>query len=214
MKSSPATTGEAGLLPILRANKLGIPFVNTVTFDQWSEVGGALARADSALMWCLGDWLNYGAAKAKEWGERYVKAVAASGYDYQTCRNAAWVAGAIGMSRRRDTLSFGHHAEVAALDGAGKAGFEYWLALADKHGLSVRELRASVKHGKVMRIADLQALAEEGKGMFTPQGVLTAFRRSFAEARRLRDVDEWSPRQRAVWREQLKPIVELYERLG
>ena len=35
--------------------------------------------------------------------------------DYQTLRNYAWVARRFAMSRRRDTLSFGHHAEVPAL---------------------------------------------------------------------------------------------------
>jgi hypothetical protein len=34
---------------------------------------------------------------------------------YQTCRNAASIANAFELSRRRDNLSFKHHVEVAAL---------------------------------------------------------------------------------------------------
>lgn len=197
----------------MRDNRLGVRFPDGVTFDEWAHFGAALARADSALMWVLGDWLVCGEARKKAWGEKYVAALAATGYSYQTARNALWVAGAIPLSMRIDKLSWSHHQVVAHLEGKGKESYAYWLTLAAKHGLSTRELAASVTHGKVMRLADLQELAEENKGMFTPQGVLTAFRRSLAEARRLRDVDEWTPKQRAVWKAQLKPIVDLYARL-
>jgi hypothetical protein len=37
------------------------------------------------------------------------------GPKYQTCRNAASIANAFELSRRRDNLTFKHHAEVAAL---------------------------------------------------------------------------------------------------
>jgi hypothetical protein len=34
---------------------------------------------------------------------------------YQTCRDSAWVASRFELSRRKDNLTFNHHAEVAAL---------------------------------------------------------------------------------------------------
>lgn len=212
--SKPKSTGETGLLTTLRENKLGVRFRADVSFDDWARFGEALARADSALMWVLGDWLVCGEAHEKAWGEKYKGALAATGYSYQTAMNALWVAKAIDISSRLEKLSWGHHQEVAGLDGSGKAGFAYWLAFAVKHGLSVRELRASVKHGKLMRLADLHALAEDNKGIATPEGVCSAFRRSLAEACRLRPVKEWPAKQRAVWKVQLKPMVELYQELG
>ena len=38
------------------------------------------------MKWCLGDWLNFGASQ--KYGEKYDEAIAATGYDYKTLRNA------------------------------------------------------------------------------------------------------------------------------
>ena len=57
---------------------------------------------------------------------------------YQTLRNLAWVARSFETSRRRDSLSFAHHAEVAALPQAEQ---ELWLNRAERLGWSRNELR-------------------------------------------------------------------------
>jgi hypothetical protein len=44
-----------------------------------------------------------------------LKARTGQGPGYGACRNAACVARALPLSRRRDNLSFSHHREVAAL---------------------------------------------------------------------------------------------------
>lgn len=61
--------------------------------------------------------------------------------DYQTLRNYAWVARGFASSRRRDTLSFGHHAEVAALPEPEQ---DYWLRQAEEHHWPVKQLRHQV----------------------------------------------------------------------
>jgi hypothetical protein len=45
---------------------------------------------------------------------------------YQTCANAASVCKAIETSRRREVLSFNHHAEVAALHLKSKTACSTW----------------------------------------------------------------------------------------
>jgi hypothetical protein len=84
-----------------------------LTAEQWKETGIALERMGGSMQWWLGDWWAYGQHR---YGDR--KALVESdeweGLDFQTCRNAAWVCGCFRMSRRRDILSFRHHAEVAA----------------------------------------------------------------------------------------------------
>lgn len=197
----------------MRVNKLGIQFKDSTTFEQWAQVGASMARADSTLMWCLGDWLRFGEGKAKQWGKMYEDAVESSGYEYGTCKNAAWVAASIPLSLRSDKLSFSHHQAVAGMQGKGQEGYAFWLAAAESHGLSVRELAASLKHGKIMKLDDLKALAEGRKGIFTPTGIHTAFSRALAEATKLKKVDEWPAKQRAVWKAQLRPIVDLYQQL-
>jgi len=87
----------------------------------------------------LGDWLVFGQAT---YGGRYREAVERTGLDYQTLRNYAWVARRFELSRRRDTLSFGHHAEVAALPGPEQ---DFWLRKAEEFGWSTMRLRAEVR---------------------------------------------------------------------
>jgi hypothetical protein len=57
-----------------------------------------------------------GFRRASLWrGAAVVEAEDWEGPDFQTCANAASVCKAIETSRRREVLSFAHHAEVAAL---------------------------------------------------------------------------------------------------
>src|SRR6266536_1438757 len=65
----------------------------------------------------MGAWLAHGQAAYRS---RYRTAIEQTGLDYQTLRNYAWVAGRFELSRRRDTLSFGRHAEAAALAGRSR----------------------------------------------------------------------------------------------
>src|SRR5262249_35172030 len=70
---------------------------------------------------------------------------AATGFSYQTLRNYSWVASRFPLSRRRDSLSFGHHAEVAALDEEEQ---EAWLRRADLRRWSRNELRRNVRQAR------------------------------------------------------------------
>lgn len=62
--------------------------------------------------------------------------------DYQTLRNYAWVARRFELSRRRNRLSFQHHAEVAALPPEDQ---DHWLDLAEGKGWSRNELRKNIR---------------------------------------------------------------------
>ncbi len=98
-------------------------------------------------MWDLGDWLLYG--QNKKWGEKYDRAVEATGYDYGTLRNAKSVAKRFPLSRRRDKLTFAHHQEVASL--ADKDA-ERLLDQAEAEHLSRNDLR--------VRVAQIKAAAK------------------------------------------------------
>jgi hypothetical protein len=62
--------------------------------------------------------------------------------DYQTLRNYAVVARRFDLSRRRDTLSFQHHAQVCALRDDDQ---EYWLESAAVNRWSRQELRRKMR---------------------------------------------------------------------
>jgi hypothetical protein len=115
-------------------------------------MGRRIAGVANASAWCLGDWLVYG---ENTFGSRYKTALKATGLDYQTLRNYAWVARRFDMSRRRDGLSFQHHAEVASLPEAHQ---DLWLRRAERSRWSRNELR---RHLRTERSSRLSATTDE-----------------------------------------------------
>jgi hypothetical protein len=109
-------------------------------FDEWKRLGARLATYSNATSWWIGDWLVFGRV---HYGlSRYRAAVGGTGLEYKTLRNYAMVARRFEPTRRREDLSFQHHAEVCGLNEEAQ---DYWLELAVKHGWSKRELRRNVR---------------------------------------------------------------------
>ena len=79
----------------------------------WIKEGRRLGQAERTVMWDIGDWWNRG----HNYGDRkgIVTAPDWDGPSYETCRKAGAVAGRFDVCRRRHTLPYLHHAEVAAL---------------------------------------------------------------------------------------------------
>jgi hypothetical protein len=117
----------------------GLQLPPRLPFEGWIRVGERLTDIHSSSAWCLGDWLVYGVAA---YSGRYREAIEQTSLDYQTLRNYAWVARRFELSRRRDSLSFGHHSEVAALPEAEQ---DFWLRKAHEFGWTVKQLRREVR---------------------------------------------------------------------
>jgi hypothetical protein len=85
-----------------------------MTEVDWVGVGNTLGILESNVSWWIGDWWAYGETK---YGQRkaIVEAEGWQGPAFQTCMNAAGVAKRFTTSRRREVLSFTHHAAVAAM---------------------------------------------------------------------------------------------------
>src|SRR6266496_2626132 len=130
------------------APRIGLDLPGRLGFGMWLRIGRQLEAVASSSAWCLGDWLSYGRAA---YAGRYRDAVEQTSLDYQTLRNYAWVAGRFPLSRRRDTLSFGHHAEVAALPEPEQ---DFWLRKAGDLGWSRNHLRREVRASLRERQAD------------------------------------------------------------
>lgn len=63
--------------------------------------------------WAIGDWLVDG---KKHYGDKlYERAAAITGAEEKTLRNFKSIAATVELSRRRDKLSWAHHAEAASL---------------------------------------------------------------------------------------------------
>lgn len=107
--------------------------------DEWVYHGVRLGAIGRGVAWWIGDWVNYGNAR---FGEKYVRAARITGYDLQSLMNMAYVASRFGISRRRENLSWSHHAEVAPLSEPEQ---ELWLNIAAERRLSVRSFRAELR---------------------------------------------------------------------
>lgn len=127
--------------------KSGMVFPPGMSERSWERIGSSLRELANSSAWWLADWLIFGEA-AYGWS-RYREAIERTGLDYQTLRNYAWVARRFEQSRRRDGLSFAHHAELARLAPAEQ---DYWLRKAEQQKWSRNELRRSVRASLAERI--------------------------------------------------------------
>jgi hypothetical protein len=141
----PAAAGRASATRATPRNnafivpRTGLRLPQRLTFEQWLKIGNQLASLTTSTAWCLGDWLVYG---EKAFTGRYREAIAQTSLDYQTLRNYAWVAKQVPLSRRRDRLSFSHHAEVAALSEPEQ---DFWLRTAEELAWTRNRLRREVQ---------------------------------------------------------------------
>jgi len=103
--------------------------------SEWRNLGRQIFIISDSSGWWLGDWLIYG---QNQYPNRYKLAITETSLDYQTLRNYAWVARRFAPERRRERLSFQHHAEVASLPPEQQ---DVWLDRADVHKWSRNELR-------------------------------------------------------------------------
>ena len=106
-----------------------------IGLDEWSAFGRRFGEIGRCSQWWLGDWIHYGNTK---FGERYSRAAKLTGYDVQSLMNMVYVASRFEIYRRRENLSWSHHATVASFDVPSQ---EYWLGRAVVDKLSVADLR-------------------------------------------------------------------------
>jgi hypothetical protein len=132
----------------------------------WMRQGrwlGALGRGSG---WWIGDWVRYGSAR---YGDRYRPAARATGYDVQSLRNMAYVAGRFDVPRRRESLSFSHHAELASLSAEEQ---DLWLDRAEAGALSVGALRCEMRRAReraAARTARAEVHHKHTEGAAEPQ---------------------------------------------
>jgi hypothetical protein len=127
----------------LRANAelthVGWQPAGEVGLAEWSALGRRFGEIGRCSQWWLGDWINYG---NERFGERYTRAMKLTGYDVQSLMNMVYVASRFDISRRRENLSWSHHAALASLDAVSQ---EHWLDRAGSDKLSVADLRAELR---------------------------------------------------------------------
>lgn len=126
-----------------QVQRSGLILPRRLPFDVWRQIGKEICMVTNSCAWWIGDWLAYG---ENSFGDRYEQAIADTSLDYQTLRNYAWIARKFTRSRRRDNLSFGHHAEVAALIDIEQ---DMWLTRAERFSWSRNELRRRIRAARL-----------------------------------------------------------------
>lgn len=121
---------------------LAFSFPDDLPYDRWADYGRAFGLMDRAARWWIGEWVNYG---ERRYGEKYSQALNDTGLDEGTLRNAAWLARKFEPGRRRASLSWSHHADVAGL---AREEADAWLDRAEAGGWSRAELRHALQAGR------------------------------------------------------------------
>lgn len=117
--------------------RVSLELPETVSFNEWQRIGEQLQAQQDASQWWIADWAAYGErAYRRNYGEALEQI-----YARQSLYNLARVAKAVEIYRRRENLSFSHHAEVAPLEPEWQT---VWLDDAQTHGWSRDELRARI----------------------------------------------------------------------
>ena len=138
--------------------------------EVWLELGRELHRRREVSQWALGDWACHGDRRYGDLAE----AAAEIGIGYGNLRNLASVSRKIELSRRRDTLSWSHHAAVASL--APEVG-DGLLDRAEAEGWSREVIREEAK-----------AVSVEGQLRAENERLRRELERARSDARAARDV--------------------------
>jgi len=126
----------------------GLVVTGSPTFEEWEQCGRLLAHIQKRVHWWIGDWLNYG---ERTYGEKYAQALDETGYSYSTLATDKWVTNKIESSRRRESLRFSHHREVASLPPPEQ---DKWLDRAEKENLGPKDLRREMRRERMQTNAD------------------------------------------------------------
>jgi len=131
------------ILPKCEISKHALVFDSSITLEEYIQVGNFLEQIKGSVHFWVGDLINFG---AKKWGHgKYTEAERMFDYEHGTLLNDAYVARQIEPSRRRESLDFGHHYEVASLPPDEQ---DLWMDKAEKEHLTVKDLRAQIKKSK------------------------------------------------------------------
>ncbi|WP_245790516.1 LmbU family transcriptional regulator [Streptomyces monashensis] len=135
----PRTAGAAPRRGKVLTTKVGLQMPAEMAYDEWERAGRQLSDVLDSSSWWLGDWLVYG---KDHYTDRYQRGIRAAGLSYQTLRNYAWVSRRFDLARRRPTLSFQHHAELASMPAEEQ---DLWLDRAEQRQWTTKQLRGAIR---------------------------------------------------------------------
>lgn len=127
----------------------GLLVVGSPTLAQWKSEGETLLTVQRSLGWWVADWLAIGEAR---FGEDMCLQAISEKWSPGYLANCKWVGSRFIPSRRRESLTFSHHQDLASYTQEEQ---EEWLDRCEAEGWSRAELR------RELRIAKGEGMEEE-----------------------------------------------------
>lgn len=193
--------------PKFSITSTGIRFNEELSFEEWNQLGQKLGEIGKSIGFIIGDWINYGEGR---YGAMYEQALAKTGLTYQTLADFAYVARKIQFSLRNENLDFSQHRVVAKLRTDEEK--RHWLAMADKHDLSVRRLRKSINFGRLATSEEVEGDPAD-KGVVTHLALINRLMRWWKQTTADDPVDRWDEEQRESVKKDFAQLLEIYEAL-
>jgi hypothetical protein len=200
---------------------IGLQFHDTLTNEEWTDLGHRIGRVVKASMFMVGDWLIYREedlgggvqgrrGRPEEIEKRYEVAAEITGLSIETLEKAASVCRQIEQKFRRRNLSFEHHKVVAKLDETEQ---DKWLKLAEKHSMGKRRLARSIEAGRVLTPKELEPDPNDKpiETFCVWVNRICGLHRRFIDAGY---IAEASREKREAMRRDLRPVVDIYEALA
>ena len=120
-------------------------------YSDWERLFESLQFRERNISFWVGDAYNYA---QEHYGEKFSQALPTVGYSLRTIQNAASVAKAIPVSRRREDIPFSYHAAVASLPPEQQ---DELLKEAATEEIRLGQLRSKVRHLKATEKPDPEA---------------------------------------------------------
>lgn len=173
-----------------------------VTLDEWRDQFRQLATGTRKLIWYLGDLAAYGLS---QWPQAVREFIRNSEFEAGTIHTASWVCKQIPPERRRADLCYSVHIEVAALTPNEQDKWLDYYAEQKKQGsYSIAQLRADIRQSAAIP----EALEKTTPNRSPVKGI-----RDFVTFAERQPTDFWTDDIRTSYKEELQPIVDLYNRL-
>ena len=197
------------------ASRLGLALKPGLDLENWSKLvahlvqmtGRASRNRDTLTAW-LGDLLAFGGGRYRGQIAEYAKA---AGLDPGTLRAAKLVCSRIPLLSRHNTLSWSHHCEVGKAFKAPDE-IESWLSLAEREGLSVRELRKRIRQHLAGPTTPDSGPASAG--VAAPFALLRELRAVGRFVQNHSEVwQEWSPATCELALSEMQPIADFLEEM-
>ena len=217
--------------PKFAITRTGLHIRDELSFEEWRGLAPKFSEAIKCAAFLIGDWLVYGedhfrgqarlpgfendaAAPARISGDLYDTALAATGLDRTTLSNYAYVSRNVPSSLRNELLSWEHHKAVARLNEPDQ---QRWLQVALKNEsgtgpVSTRRLRKSIIAGRLLTPEELHPDPTD-RGIENHIPYVNRLVALWSRMKERRWLQRSTREQRAAFKRDLQPVVEIYNQL-